>query len=251
MTHLAPRVRRQPRAFTLIELLVVISIIALLIAILLPALKAARDTARDVACLSNLRQIGLAGTAYEVDFNGQFAPIGGSPLPSWNSNLRPYFNADRAVTAGNPNELAVYQCPKDNTEPPGQPEQPDNFMSYAMNWGQGAVINGAVTGNPEALTIGRSAERVVKLPVTENFSQSPSALANILDSHWQNNQSALNAKYHASQHYTSINFPDVWYAEHQQGEAPNVLFFDAHVRPVDRTTELGRRSGLTHWRMSN
>ena len=61
----SPRTRRS--AFTLIELLVVISIIALLIAILLPALGAARQAARNVQCLSNLRQVGIAFTAYEVD----------------------------------------------------------------------------------------------------------------------------------------------------------------------------------------
>lgn len=57
-------------AFTLVELLVVVAIIAILAALLSPALKAARESARSAACVSNLRQLGLAAVSYAGEVNG-------------------------------------------------------------------------------------------------------------------------------------------------------------------------------------
>jgi prepilin-type N-terminal cleavage/methylation domain-containing protein/prepilin-type processing-associated H-X9-DG protein len=77
--------RSRPRgAFTLVELLVVIGIIAVLISVLLPALARSRRAAQTVACLSNLRQVGLGYYMY-VNNNKGYLPF--ATYPSW--ALRP------------------------------------------------------------------------------------------------------------------------------------------------------------------
>jgi len=64
---------RKALAFTLIELLVVIAIIAILAAMLLPALAKAKQKAKQIACLNNLKQVGLAIKLY-IDDNNSTLP---------------------------------------------------------------------------------------------------------------------------------------------------------------------------------
>jgi prepilin-type N-terminal cleavage/methylation domain-containing protein/prepilin-type processing-associated H-X9-DG protein len=61
---------RVRKGFTLIELLVVIAIIAVLAALLMPALRDAVERGRAMACISNLRQIGVSMYLGVNDRNG-------------------------------------------------------------------------------------------------------------------------------------------------------------------------------------
>ena len=80
--------QRRPRktaAFTLVEILVVVGIIAVLVALILPIFAKARAAARQAACISQLRQIGLAMRMY-VDDNGGLAPRLSALHPTYVSN---------------------------------------------------------------------------------------------------------------------------------------------------------------------
>jgi len=69
-----------PGAFTLIELLVVLVVIGILASLLLPVVSKAKEAGRATACLSNLRQIGIALQLYVQDNNNRMPMMRDKPF---------------------------------------------------------------------------------------------------------------------------------------------------------------------------
>jgi prepilin-type N-terminal cleavage/methylation domain-containing protein len=101
----APAPRRQGSgagAFTLIELLVVIAIIALLAGMLLPSLARAKETGKRIACVNNLKQLGLCMMLYADDHQGKFPPR--TMSARWPEKLRDGYK-----------DLRILWCPNDRS----------------------------------------------------------------------------------------------------------------------------------------
>ncbi|MCA9015870.1 MAG: DUF1559 domain-containing protein [Planctomycetaceae bacterium] len=153
------------KGFTLIELLVVITIIGILVSLTLPAIQSARASARKLACLNNMRNVGLAVVNFSSGANSQLPLLvdpnienasgnlqAGYDNLSWCTTILPFLDAVgfrqrwdstasaaanatldaaavTALTQLNANRFPVFTCPDDqfNTD--------SGALSYVVNIG--------------------------------------------------------------------------------------------------------------------
>ncbi len=132
---------RQRKAFTLIELLVVIAIIGILAGLLLPALSSAKHQGQDVNCVSNLKQITVAGLNY-MDETGQLMlETDTNDLDGWVGSLSPY---------GATSQLLL--CPATHVTTQQENPNADIIGTASLAWckwppGTGAAVNGSYSMN--------------------------------------------------------------------------------------------------------
>ena len=100
--------------FTLVELLVVIGIIAILAGMLMPAMSRAKQKANRIACLNNIRQVGLSATLYAGDHDGEY-PRRLHLTNAWMFALKPYYGNTSLTNNATSKEgnSRILKCPSD------------------------------------------------------------------------------------------------------------------------------------------
>lgn len=142
------------KGFTLLELLVVLSIVAVLAALLMPVTRRVRARSQAVACVSNLRQLGMGLQSY-LSENDQTMPVLAAGRETRAEEAKTIDNTlDRYVSAPK-----VFACPADDR---GLAEK--TGTSYFWN----PALNGQRTSNLTFLTID-AASRIPILSDKEGF----------------------------------------------------------------------------------
>lgn len=222
---------RHRSGFTLIELLVVIAIIAILAAILFPVFGRAREKARQTACLSNVKQMALAGMMYAQDYDEEVLPLmhagyGGGTRAHWPALVMPYVKNEE-----------IFRCASQSVPP--RPLRP---LAGATDWPQHYGMNRAMflPQRPDGQPFVGLKLAEIKYPADTVLFMDSAAWRN--GQYWEWYQGWL---MHTSSWWVNSAFGD-----NRHNKGANIAFLDGHAKwwPIadnPNPTASGRGSALT------
>ena len=211
-----PRLRgRRQDGFSLTELLVVIAIVAVLAAIIIPAVGRIRLSAQNSTCISNLRQLHMAGMLWVNENNGKmprekwwiydFAPYLDMPNPSrWEKGM------------GSP-----YCCPATDEQ---YPSIQNYDWTYAMN---------------KYATSDQTVSVAYQIPKVSMVNH-PAELSFIMDGTCGKSGSGVYWRTVNPQNVPPAGSSPLIYAH---GDAINVIFVDGHVQQISSSEMMEKYAG--------
>jgi general secretion pathway protein G len=233
MSATFPSTASRRAAFTLIELLTVIAIIGILAALVIPTVGAVRTQARQAECISNLRQIGVAITAFADAHRGAFPETSHGAAAnleqiSWVYTLKPFL--------GEVDEVRV--CPLD-------PRREDRLRLRLSSY----VLNDYLDAKTYYDPFGRPSGTVPRLPALREPARTPTVFVGA-------DTLALDL---SSDHIHAREWPGAWprvtadiapdrfragapLADRSDGRAP-YLFADGHVQVISAAALKNRIAG--------